>query len=378
MAESINTTFSRRTSSKRRITNIANRLDQIKIEVNAQQTVQGLREDMREAWTKFGEINEHLWSLLEAAEVSAADRTTTSHTASEDISDSDQYTTKAEDTLFEISRYLENHPTEVTPVMPIAAPVPSSAKGHKISFRAMTHDDCRLWFAQLEDVFALLGMSLQNNKFSTLTTLLTEEEAYVVRDLTMMGDERPSNVFDAAMSLFVKRYELTVHQRLTRALSMSGLAADEKPSQWMARFRHAGGEWDREDVERWALLRHLPSSLRTTLELPTPQLSMDELLQKADALYVTLPSATVSAIPEIPTELAAAVTSGDLPAVNALFKRRDGHGTNGDNKEKQQQCWYHGKFGDVSRCCSGPPCPRYHPGLPKGRTTESGNAKGSR
>ena len=378
MAESINTTFSRRTSSKRRITNIANRFDQIKSEINAQQTVQGLREDMREALTKFGEINEHLWSLLEAAEVSAADRTTTSHTASEDISDSDQYTTKAEDTLFEISRYLENHPTEVTPVMPIAAPVPSSAKGHKISFRAMTHDDCRLWFAQLEDVFASLGMSSQNNKFAALTTLLTEEEAYVVRDLTMMGDERPSNVFDAAMSLFVKRYELTVHQRLTRALSMSGLAADEKPSQWMARFRHAGGEWDREDVERWALLRHLPSSLRTTLELLTPQLSMDELLQKADALYVTLPSAPVSAIPEIPTELAAAVNSGDLPAVNALFKRRDGHGTYGDNKKKQQQCWYHGKFGDVSRCCSGPPCPRYHPGLPKGRTTESGNAKGSR
>ena len=114
MAESINTTFSRRTSSKRRITNIANRFDQIKSEINAQQTVQGLREDMREALTKFGEINEHLWSLLEAAEVSAADRTTTSHTASEDISDSDQYTTKAEDTLFEISRYLENHPTEVT------------------------------------------------------------------------------------------------------------------------------------------------------------------------------------------------------------------------------------------------------------------------
>ena len=119
---------------------------------------------MREALTKFGEINEHLWSLLEAAEMSAADRTTTSHTASEDISDSDQYTTKAEDTLFEISRYLENHPTEVTPVMPIAAPVPSSAKGHKISFRAMTHDDCRLWFAQLEDVFASLGMSSQSNK----------------------------------------------------------------------------------------------------------------------------------------------------------------------------------------------------------------------
>ena len=261
MAQRLNTTYSRRTSSKRRITNIANRLDQIKGEVNAHQTAQGLREDMREALSKFGEINEQLWSLLEAAEVSA-DRTTTSHT---DISDSDQYVTKTEDTLFEISRYLENHPVQVNPAVSIAASVPSSARGHKISFRAMTHDDCRLWFAQLEDVFASLGISSQHNKFAALTTLPTEEEAYVVRDFTMMGDERPSNVFDAAMSLFVKRYELTVHQRITRAMSMNGLAVDEKPSQWMARFRHAEGEWEREDVERWALLRHLPSSLRTTL-----------------------------------------------------------------------------------------------------------------
>ncbi len=68
---------------------------------------------------------------------------------------------------------------------------------------------------------------------------------------------------------------------------------------------------------------------------------MDEL---ADTLYVTMPSATVSAIAEIPTELAAAVTAGgklpagDIPAVNALFKRHDGNGGNGEKKKKQQQC----------------------------------------
>ena len=210
------------------ITNIANRFDKIKGEVIAHQIAHGFREDMREALSKFGEINEQLLSLLEAAEVSA-DRTTTSHTVSEDISDSDQYITKAEDTLLEISRYLENHPAEVNPAVSVATSVPSSARGHKISFRAMIHDDCRLWFAQLEDVFASLGISSQTNKFAALTTLLTEEEAYVVRDLTMMGDERPSNIFDAAMSLFVKRYELSVHKRITRSLSMNGLAVDEKP-----------------------------------------------------------------------------------------------------------------------------------------------------
>ena len=117
-------------------------------------------------------MNEQLWSLLEAAEVST-DRTTTSHTVSEDINDSDEYVTKAEDTLFEISRYLDNHPADVNPVVSIAASVSSSAKGHTISFRAMTHDDCRLWFAQPEDVFASLGISSQANKFAALTTLLT-------------------------------------------------------------------------------------------------------------------------------------------------------------------------------------------------------------
>ncbi len=155
--------FSRRTSSKRRITNIANRFDQIKGEVNVHKTAQGLREDMREALSKFGEIDEQLWSLLEAAEVSA-DRTTTSHTVSEDITDSDQYITKAEDTLLEISRYLENHPAEVNPAVSVATSVPSSARGHKISFRAMIHDDCRLWFAQLEDFFCVTRNVVANQQ----------------------------------------------------------------------------------------------------------------------------------------------------------------------------------------------------------------------
>ena len=102
--------------------------------------------------------------------MSAADRTT-SHTASDDISDSDEYITKAEDTLFEISRYLENHPVVASPVAPIAAS--ASARGHKIYFRAITHDDCRLLFMQLEDVFAAQGIASQTNKFAALTTLIT-------------------------------------------------------------------------------------------------------------------------------------------------------------------------------------------------------------
>ena len=138
----------------------------------------------------------------------------------------------------------------------------------------------------------------------------------MIRDLTMMGEERPANVFDAART----RYELTVHQRLTRAMAMGGIATDEKPSQWMARFRQVGCSWDREDIELWALLGRLPPTLRTSLEHHTPQLSMEELLRKADSLYVTLPLTTIATITEVSAELAYAVQAGDLLAVNAILK----------------------------------------------------------
>ena len=90
----------------------------------------------------------------------------------------------------------------------------------------------------------------------------------------------------------------------------------------MARFRHASCNWTRDDVERWALLRRLPSSLRTTLEMPSPPLNIAELLRKADELYVTLPTTTVSSISEAPTELVTAVYACYVPAVNALFMNR--------------------------------------------------------
>ena len=166
------------------------------------------------------------------------------------------------------------------------------------------------------------------NKFVAITALLSEEEAFVIRDLKMMGEERPANVFDAAKTLFIERYELTVHQRLTRAMTMVGIATDEKPSQWMARFRQVGGSLDREDIERWAHLRRLPPSLRTSLELHTPQLSTEELLRKADSLYVTLPTTRIATITE----------AGDLLAVNAILKGHTGKGGTGKNQKNGQVC----------------------------------------
>lgn len=108
-----------------------------------------------------------------------------------------------------------------------------------------------------------------------------------------MDDERPSSVFNVANVLFIELDELTSLGREIITMDTAVLAC------------------------RW----RLGSSLRTTLELPTLQLYMDELLRKPDILYVTVPPATVSTISEVRDETASA---NDLPAVSALFRKRGG------------------------------------------------------
>ena len=70
----------------------------------------------------------------------------------------------------------------------------------------MTHDDCRLWFQSLDDVFTAQGITSQINKFAAMSTLWSEDEAHMVRNLTMMGEECLPNVFDTAKKLFIERH----------------------------------------------------------------------------------------------------------------------------------------------------------------------------
>ena len=102
MSERLQTIFMRRAMAKRRITNVVNRFNKVKNEENAQQTVTDLRSDMRNALVIFQDIDCQLLPLLEAAEANASptDKLATSRTVTEDIIDSEEYTTNAEYAIF--------------------------------------------------------------------------------------------------------------------------------------------------------------------------------------------------------------------------------------------------------------------------------------
>ena len=84
-------------------------------------------------------------------------------------------------------------------------------------------------------------------------------------------------------------------------------------------------------------------------------------------LFATLARDTVASVD---TNISAAGFAATLVKRRVVSNESDKHNA----VKSKQLCWYHRKFGDKSRFCNWPPCPRYHPSLPKGRTMESGNA----
>ena len=85
------------------MTNIASRFSRVLTEDNACQTVHDLRIDKRNALETFRAVDDQLRPLLEAAEANAlpTEKPNMSRTVSEDIINSAEYITSAEDMLFE-------------------------------------------------------------------------------------------------------------------------------------------------------------------------------------------------------------------------------------------------------------------------------------
>ena len=77
---------------------------------------------------------------------------------------------------------------------------------------------------------------------------------------------------------------------------------------------------------------------------------MDELLNKAEDLFATLPRDTVTSVD---TNITAAVFAGTRVKRRAVNNESDKHNAG----KSKQLCWYHRQFADKSRFCNGLPTP---------------------
>ena len=238
----------------------------------------------------------------------------------------------------------------------------------------MDHDNVLLWIRQVDDVFDTMRIDEQLNRFTTLTTFLNDSEATVIQDLTMT-DPRPHDVFDQAKQLLCARYDRPVHERLTRAMAMGGFDTDESPSQWLARFRQTRGNCSIDDLDRWALIRHMPLSLHPTLDALQPPPTLEEFVKHADRLIQTV---TRSNIP------VNAVASGTISTnqvtdtdVHVMFpKSRPTKTRTYQNMKQKNVCWFHERFKKESHTCEGDWCIGYKKGIVVRQHRRPGNDQG--
>ena len=102
-----------------------------------------------------------------------------------------------------------------------SSPLITSRGPKKVLFRPLDHDNMRLWMRQVEDVFETMCITSQLNKFTTLTTLLSADEATVIQDLTL-AQPRPDDVFEHAKLLLFTRYDRPIRERPTRVVYHDG------------------------------------------------------------------------------------------------------------------------------------------------------------
>ena len=245
----------------------------------------------------------------------------------------------------------------------------------KVTFRPLDHDNVQLWTRQVEDVFDTMGIDGQLNRFTTLTTLLNDSEATVIRDLTMT-DPRPHDIFDQAKQLLYARYDRPVHERLTRAIEMGGFDTDESPSQWLARFRQTRGKCTIDDLDRWALIRHMPISLHPTLDALQPPPTLEEFVKHADRLIqtVTRSNTAVNAVSSTATS-DNLVSEADIHVMSSNFKRQKKMKKHQNMKQKSV-CWFHERFKNEAHTCEGDWCIRYKEGISVREHKRPGNDRG--
>ncbi|KAH9578573.1 hypothetical protein MS3_00004718 [Schistosoma haematobium] len=242
----------------------------------------------------------------------------------------------------------------------------------------------RIWFAQVEVQFQRRNIRSQASKYSFVLGLLPTEVASEVSDLI---DNIPApNPYDQLKQAIIQRTSLSDEKRLQQLLHHCELG-DKPPSQLLRHMRQLAGPYKFDDAflkEIW--LQRLPTVVRQFLCASSQTSDLESLANMADKILEVTPGTTpyVQAISETSndkqTPIIASLTAelGELRAqhertVASLENKLDAlqllissftstrprscsrgsknRNNSKGNKNDDNICWYHKKYGDKARKC---------------------------
>lgn len=221
-----------------------------------------------------------------------------------------------------------------------------------------------LWFAQVESVFALNGITCDTDKYDYIITELNSDVICLLEDVILHQND---SVIDKYLYL---------KNEVIKRLSVSELEKEEigemKPSQFLLNLKSKADKLVSQEKIHDIWLKHLPKHVQ---EIVSVQISAntDTLSKLADRVFEVIPSCQaevnvhVKDISECLEKLAEQL--GDLQLQlkklqyvfseqrEFLNKTTDESVASGSIKDKSHDhpivcdCWYHTNFGDKTRKC---------------------------
>ena len=158
-----------------------------------------------------------------------------------------------------------------------------SSRMSKVVFKDFDTYNPTLWFLELEMQFTALGITDERSKFVSLSRVLGKDFTLDIAPVTCDHDQRATPYSDAK-NLLLKAYRLTSFQRLERAFAMKELSYEEKPTQYLARFKLLLEDATVDEICKWHLRRALPADVQLALSVEVGSETSLEMAERADQM----------------------------------------------------------------------------------------------
>lgn len=223
------------------------------------------------------------------------------------------------------------------------------------------------YFEQVEAVFRTSNIRVSNTKYDHLLTALPPNVASDVLDVMQACRESETPYEDMKAEL-IKRNSLSEAARIEKLLSTEEMGSRSPSTFYRSMISTAGTGTDvNESLVGKLWLRRLPSNMQSAL-IPFKSKPIKEVLGIADAIYDaqggqpsvnSVKSNSNSEIAELRAQLSAMQKKFEsFPNRESRSKQRGrSKSRNKSESRKDGPCFYHEKFGDKARKCSGKPCP---------------------
>jgi len=212
------------------------------------------------------------------------------------------------------------------------------------------------WFAAIEDIFRLRGVTDQRDQFAYAYAKLEEEQMQQVDDILEMRP-LPPDAFTRLRDRLVSTHSLDAYQRLELLLALPALGG-QRPTAMLAQLLQLCPPGEESTLFfRSAFLQRLPAGVRMQLaeDRHSP---VQALATRADALIVHHQASTVAPLHlDGDTDSVNAVAGGKRPAkkVPAKAQAAAAKPTGGQKPwEKMGICHYHFRFGASAKRCEAP------------------------